>query len=112
MISEGTTDLFKKSMELTFNKNTALDVKVEELQRKNMKLVSENNELNTALMNAGRDKMMAMARLNEEMESMRTYVRNIKKPKSKLKRDKLYNSRKGPRKYSSPKNSSITKVWN
>eukprot|EP00495_Collosphaeridae_sp_1-RS-2012_P002674 TRINITY_DN2279_c0_g2_i1.p1 TRINITY_DN2279_c0_g2~~TRINITY_DN2279_c0_g2_i1.p1 ORF type:complete len:167 (-),score=31.56 TRINITY_DN2279_c0_g2_i1:37-537(-) len=49
-----------------------------EYQDKIEKLEQENRELNATLSRAGRDKLMAMSRLNSEMDKLRSHVRTLK----------------------------------
>jgi len=94
MIRESTVELLKKNLEAGlmnpdtpagFSGNGVEKVKsqdeqrkVEALEEEIKKLNIQNEDLTSSLMQAGRDKLMAMSRLNEEIEKLRTYVRQLK----------------------------------
>jgi len=88
MVRESTIELLKKNLEIGLKNATSTGTdkvktqqdqqKLENLEEEIRKLSKENESLNTSLMQAGRDKLLAMSRLNEEIEKLRTYVRQLK----------------------------------
>jgi len=87
MIKESTITLLKKNKEMGMElssmprKSAGKEEeqrKIESLNEDLKKLTVENKKLNAVVTQAGREKLMAMSRLNEELEKMRTYVRQLK----------------------------------
>jgi len=132
MVRESTVELLKKNLEIgLMNADTPVGFspkavekvksqeeqqKVEALEEEIKKLNEQNQDLTSSLMQAGRDKLMAMSRLNEEIEKLRTYVRKLKSgslPHSTMNRKGgAYRTGYESREYTqSPRDSLISWAW-
>jgi len=82
---------------------------IDDLRDKIERLKQENKELNVTLTRAGRDKLMAMSRLNKEMEKLRAHIRSLQANSGRRGGGKVYSTQSSvPR---SPTNSITVWTW-